>query len=176
MTVPASVEVAQRRHWDVQFANALFQPPVEAAAYVFLGIMGLGGLARGARRRALRRHHGPLGLLRHADPGPGGPDQARVVSPVVTPALAIAATGVPAVDRAVAAAARRRRVLVNAVDRPAEYDFILPPILRRGALQIAVSTGGRSPALARDIRRKLECLFPDEHGTFVERVGRPRTL
>ena len=43
MTTAGSYAVP-RRHWDVQFTNALFQPPVEAAAYVFLGIMGLGGL------------------------------------------------------------------------------------------------------------------------------------
>ena len=43
MTTAGSYAIP-RRHWDVQFANAMFQPPVEAAAYVFLGIMGLGGL------------------------------------------------------------------------------------------------------------------------------------
>lgn len=89
--------------------------------------------------------------------------------------LAIAATGVAEVDAAVAAAARRRRVLVNAVDRPAACDFILPSVLRRGGLQIAVSTGGRSPALAREVRKRLEPLFPVDYGEFVERVGRART-
>ena len=122
-----------------------------------------------------------------------------VVSPVVTPALAslaaggrlehrarpflagdvrgcrlvVAATGGPA-DRAVVAAARRRRVLVNAVDRPAWCDVIVPSVLRRGELQIAVSTGGRSPALARDIRRRLEPLFGQELGKAVECAGRER--
>jgi cytochrome c oxidase subunit 1 len=43
MTTAGSYAVP-RRHWDVQFTGAMFQPPVEAAAYVFLGIMGLGGL------------------------------------------------------------------------------------------------------------------------------------
>ncbi len=90
-------------------------------------------------------------------------------------ALAIAATGVAAVDSAVAAAARRRHVLVNVVDRPAECDFILPSVLRRGGLQIAVSTGGRSPALAREIRKELEPLFAPDYGEFVDRVGRART-
>ena len=122
-----------------------------------------------------------------------------LVSPVLTPALAalaaagrlrhrarafvagdargcrlvVAATGGPA-DRAVVAAARKRRVLVNAVDRPAWCDVILPSVLRRGELQIAVSTGGRSPALARDIRRRLEPLFGRELGEVVERAGRAR--
>jgi len=70
--------------------------------------------------------------------------------------LVIAATGVAAVDDAVAEAARRHGALVNAVDRPARCDFIYGSVLRRGELQIAVSTGGRAPALAREIRRRLE--------------------
>ena len=122
-----------------------------------------------------------------------------VVSPIVTPVLAslaaagrmehrartflasdvrgcrlvVAATGGPS-DRAVVAAARRRRVLVNAVDRPAWCDVIVPSVLRRGELQIAVSTGGRSPALARDIRRRLEPFFGDEMAEVVEQAGRQR--
>lgn len=89
-------------------------------------------------------------------------------------ALAIAATGVPGVDVAVAAEARRRRALVNVVDRPAECDLILPSVLRRGPLQIAVSTGGRSPALAREIRRRLERVIGPEYAELVERVGEAR--
>lgn len=59
-------------------------------------------------------------------------------------AVVIAATGHADVDAAVARAARERRALVNVVDRPAECDFIFPSVLRRGELQIAVSTGGKS--------------------------------
>jgi siroheme synthase (precorrin-2 oxidase/ferrochelatase) len=47
-------------------------------------------------------------------------------------------------------------------------------VLRRGQLQIAVSTGGRSPALAREIRRRLEALFGPEYAALVERAGRAR--
>ena len=89
-------------------------------------------------------------------------------------ALVIAATGVPDVDAAVAAEARRRRALVNVVDRPAECDFILPSVLRRGRLQVAVSTGGASPALAREIRKRLEDVIGPEYAALVERVGRAR--
>ena len=89
-------------------------------------------------------------------------------------ALVIAATGIPAVDTAVAVEARRRSVLVNAVDWPAQCDFIFGSILRRGELQIAVSTGGRSPALAREIRRRLEPMFGPEYAELVEQVGRER--
>src|SRR6266850_1726168 len=89
-------------------------------------------------------------------------------------AVAIAATGDSIVDAAVQSTARRRRVLVNVVDRPEQCDFIVPSVLRRGALQIAVSTGGRSPALAREIRRRLEGLFDPDYAELVRRVGADR--
>lgn len=90
-------------------------------------------------------------------------------------ALVVAATGRAGVDRAVAASGRARRVPVNVVDRTALCDVIVPSVLRRGELQIAVSTGGRSPALAREIRRRLESLFGPEWAELVERAGRDRT-
>lgn len=89
-------------------------------------------------------------------------------------ALVIAATGVDAVDTLVAEAARRGHTLLNVVDRPMQCDFILPSVLRRGELQIAVSTGGRSPALAREIRKRLEPLFAPDYGDVVEQVGEAR--
>jgi precorrin-2 dehydrogenase/sirohydrochlorin ferrochelatase len=89
-------------------------------------------------------------------------------------ALVVAATGVAEVDRAVAASARRAGALVNVVDRAEACDFILPSVLRRGELQVAVSTGGRSPALAREIRQRLEPLFPADLAGVVERVGLER--
>jgi precorrin-2 dehydrogenase/sirohydrochlorin ferrochelatase len=89
-------------------------------------------------------------------------------------ALAVAATGDPRVDRVVAAAARRWRASVNVVDRPQHCDFIVPAVLRRGELQIAVSTGGRSPAIAREIRRRLERFFGPEYGELISRAGEAR--
>ena len=88
--------------------------------------------------------------------------------------LVVAATGVEAVDAAVATAARRIKALVNVVDVPAACDFILPSVLRRGDLQIAVSTGGKSPALAREIRRRLEAEFGEECAAVVEWAGQER--
>src|SRR5262249_54970799 len=88
--------------------------------------------------------------------------------------LVIAATGVDAVDDAVADTARRHRALVNAVDRPARCDFIYGSVLRRGELQIAVSTGGRAPARARAIRRRLEPVIGAEYAALVADVGRAR--
>jgi len=88
--------------------------------------------------------------------------------------LVLVATGVPHVDRAVAAEARRRRALVNVADTPALCDFILPSVLRRGGLQVAVSTGGRSPALAREVRKHLERVLGPEYAALVARVGHAR--
>ena len=89
-------------------------------------------------------------------------------------ALVMAATGDPVVDDAVAALAHRARVLVNVADRPERCDFILPSVLQRGDLQIAVSTGGRSPALAREIRRRLQTMFGPEYAELIARTGRAR--
>jgi precorrin-2 dehydrogenase/sirohydrochlorin ferrochelatase len=74
----------------------------------------------------------------------------------------------------VATSARRAHALVNVVDRPDACDFILPSVLRRGDLQIAVSTGGRSPALAREIRRRLEVEIGEDYARLVARVGKAR--
>jgi precorrin-2 dehydrogenase / sirohydrochlorin ferrochelatase len=88
--------------------------------------------------------------------------------------LAVAATGAAHVDDAVAQACQRQRVLVNVVDRPARCDFIYGSVLRRGELQVAVSTGGRAPALAREVRRRLESALAEDYAMLVEQVGRAR--
>jgi len=71
----------------------------------------------------------------------------------------------------VAAAARRRRVLVNVLDRVPLCDFIAPAVVRRGPLQVAVSTAGRSPFMASHVRALLEQVLEAEHGELVEMVG-----
>ena len=73
--------------------------------------------------------------------------------------LVFAATNVREVNAAVTREANERGIPVNVVDKPVEGDFSLPSTLRRGKLQVAVSTGGASPSLARDIRRELEDSF-----------------
>jgi uroporphyrin-III C-methyltransferase/precorrin-2 dehydrogenase/sirohydrochlorin ferrochelatase len=76
--------------------------------------------------------------------------------------LAFAATGEGDVNAAVAREGRERGVLVNAADDPAHCDFTLPAVLRRGALVVAVATGGASPALAAAVRDELgRCLGPE---------------
>jgi len=65
-------------------------------------------------------------------------------------------------------------VWVNAADDPAHCDFILPSVLRRGDLTVAVSSGGNSPALARLIREELELHFTAEYAMLAELAGEVR--
>ena len=69
---------------------------------------------------------------------------------------------------------RERGVWVNAADDPAHCDFILPSVLRRGDLTVAVSSGGASPALARTIREELEIHFSHEYEQLAELASQAR--
>ena len=89
-------------------------------------------------------------------------------------ALAIAATSDEEVNRAVAAAARARRVPVNVVDQPALCTFILPSIIERAPLVVAVSSGGASPVLARLLRARLESMIPAGYGRLAALAGQFR--
>jgi uroporphyrin-III C-methyltransferase/precorrin-2 dehydrogenase/sirohydrochlorin ferrochelatase len=86
-------------------------------------------------------------------------------------ALAIAATSDQEVNRAVATAARARRIPVNVVDQPALCSFIMPSIIERAPLVIAVSSGGASPVLARILRARLETLIPAAYGRLAALAG-----
>jgi precorrin-2 dehydrogenase/sirohydrochlorin ferrochelatase len=89
--------------------------------------------------------------------------------------LVIAATDDKETNREVSAAARERELPVNAVDQPPDCTFIVPAVVRRGALTIAVSTSGNSPALASKIRRRLEGEFGREYETYIALLGSIRT-
>jgi precorrin-2 dehydrogenase/sirohydrochlorin ferrochelatase len=89
--------------------------------------------------------------------------------------LVVAATSSPEVHEQIWRATRRANVLCNVVDDPERCDFFYGAVVRRGALQIAVSTGGRSPALAQQIRKRLEKQFGVEYAERVERLGRARS-
>jgi precorrin-2 dehydrogenase/sirohydrochlorin ferrochelatase len=88
--------------------------------------------------------------------------------------LVIAATNSPAVNEEVFRAGKERGVLCNVVDDPEHCDFYYPAVVHRGALQIAISTGGHSPALAHRLRVELEQQFGPEYEAWVEEVGRRR--
>ena len=88
--------------------------------------------------------------------------------------LVIAATGSPALHDDIYAEARSRGVLCNAVDEPERCDFYFPAVVRRGELQIAISTGGLSPALAQRLRKELEQQFGPEWEEWVAQLGRTR--
>ena len=85
--------------------------------------------------------------------------------------VVIAATNDDAVNRAVAAAAKARRIPVNVVDQPALCSFILPSIIERAPLIVAVSSGGASPVLARLLRARLESLIPAGYGRLAALAG-----
>ena len=85
--------------------------------------------------------------------------------------LVIAATGVDAVNESVFREADARGILCNAVDEPERCHFYYPAVVRRGPLQIAISTGGLSPSLASRLRRELEEQFGPEYKRWIEELG-----
>lgn len=88
--------------------------------------------------------------------------------------IVIAATSSAAVNRAVFEEAQRRNVLCNSVDDPPNCDFYFPAFVRRGDLQIAISTAGESPALAQRIRQELEEALDESLGSQVRQIGEIR--
>ena len=88
--------------------------------------------------------------------------------------MVIAATDDPLLNQRVSRSARDKGLLINAVDQPSECNFIVPSILRRGDLLIAVSTSGKSPALAKKIRERLEDKFGSEYELTLVLMGRLR--
>ena len=88
--------------------------------------------------------------------------------------LVFSATDRREVTEVVAADARRRGLWVNAADDPAFCDFLLPSVLRRGRLIVAVSTGGASPGLAARVRQDLEAYFAREYDELVELAAEVR--
>jgi precorrin-2 dehydrogenase/sirohydrochlorin ferrochelatase len=90
--------------------------------------------------------------------------------------LVVAATSSPEVNRRVFQEAQAQGILCNAVDQPDECDFYYPAVVRRGSLQIAISTEGLSPALAQRLRQELEAQFGPEYGVWLEWLGRVRQV
>jgi precorrin-2 dehydrogenase/sirohydrochlorin ferrochelatase len=124
----------------------------------------------------------------------------RVVAPQVTPALrrwategriehlarpyrqgdlkdaflAVAGTDDRTANALVYAEAQALGALVNVVDDPDRCSFVAPAVVRRGEVQIAISTGGESPALARHLRQVMEAAVPTEYAELAKVLGRVR--
>lgn len=88
--------------------------------------------------------------------------------------LVVAATNSTELHEEIFRRCRQKGVLCNAVDEPSRCDFYYPAVVRRGALQIAISTAGHSPFLAQRLRRELEEQFGSEYGPWIEEIGRQR--
>lgn len=81
--------------------------------------------------------------------------------------LVFAATNDAQINRDAAHTVRKAGGLVNVADAPEECNFLVPSVVRRGDLTIAISTGGASPALARRLRQRLEATIGPEYEAFL---------
>ena len=88
--------------------------------------------------------------------------------------LAVAATSSPSLHARIYRLAQRRGVLCNVVDDPEHCDFYYGSVVRRGELQIAISTGGHSPALAQRLRKEMEKKFGAEYKEWLKELGKIR--
>jgi precorrin-2 dehydrogenase/sirohydrochlorin ferrochelatase len=88
--------------------------------------------------------------------------------------LVIAATNSHEVNTKIYREAQARNVLCNAVDDPENCDFYYPAVVKRGDLQIAISTNGRSPALAQRLKAELEEQFGPEYESWLQELGEAR--
>jgi precorrin-2 dehydrogenase/sirohydrochlorin ferrochelatase len=88
--------------------------------------------------------------------------------------LVVAATSSTPIHRAVFRQCKKRGILCNIVDVPELCDFYYPAVVRRGDLQIAISTGGSSPSLAKRLRQQFEREFGPEYAHWVRAIARKR--
>nr|AFI78668.1 siroheme synthase [uncultured bacterium ws034A6] len=107
------------------------------------------------------------GTVRHVERGFKDEDLADVV-------LVIAATDDEELNRSVSELAKGQRIPVNVVDNPAQCSFLMPSIIDRSPVQVAVSTGGASPVLARLLRARLEGFIPAAYGQLAKLVDEYR--
>jgi precorrin-2 dehydrogenase/sirohydrochlorin ferrochelatase len=88
--------------------------------------------------------------------------------------LVVAATSSRELNESLFGEAQRRGILCNVVDVPELCDFFYPAVVRRGDLQIAISTAGQSPLLAQRIRKRLEQQFGPKYAEWVAELGKIR--
>jgi len=85
--------------------------------------------------------------------------------------LVIAATDDEKLNHEISETAQRKGLLINAVDQPPDCNFIVPSIVKKGDLILAISTSGKSPALAKKLRKKLDRQFGSEYEAFLILMG-----
>jgi precorrin-2 dehydrogenase/sirohydrochlorin ferrochelatase len=88
--------------------------------------------------------------------------------------LAIAATDDRALNEQIYRDCQKAKVICNIVDVPDLCDFYVPALVKRGDLQIAIGTDGKCPAYSGHLRRKLEGIFTEDHGRFLNELGKAR--
>jgi precorrin-2 dehydrogenase/sirohydrochlorin ferrochelatase len=88
--------------------------------------------------------------------------------------LVIAATDKREINEAIFQEANRRRILVNTVDDPPRCDLYFSSVVRRGPLQVAISTGGQSPAFAARLKKELDASLPRDLGAWLKGLGKAR--
>ncbi len=138
-------------------------------------------LLRPRRPQGRRGGRGPKADLR-ADPArSAGADVRRLTGSSVTvedfrgAVAAFVATADEDTDTAVHALAKAAGVPVNVADRPALRDFIMPAIVDRGGVVVAISTGGASPTLATVLRGRIEAALPERLGVLARLAATFRT-
>ena len=157
---PVALEVADRRCVVVgggeeaeHRARALLDCDAEVTVVAAAPVPGLVSLERHGAIVLVRRHYRPGDLA--------GAFLVVATEPGSTPA--------------VYAEAESGGVLCHAVDDPPHCHFAMPSVLRRGELTVAISTGGRAPALAKRLRHRLEHEVPAEYGALVDLLAEARS-
>jgi len=90
--------------------------------------------------------------------------------------LVLAATNNRSLNSQIAALCNKKNILINIVDDPENSSFFVPSVIRRGDLSIAVSTGGKSPALASKIGKELLSQFDEKYEKYLDILGEIRDL
>jgi siroheme synthase-like protein len=85
--------------------------------------------------------------------------------------LVFSATNIPEVNKAVFNDCKKEGIILNVVDTPDLCDFILPAIVKRNDLTISVSSQGKAPFLVKDIKKRLEHIYPDIYADILELAG-----